>query len=527
MTAKLPTARTERAAAAVVVVGDSPLTLDQLGALASGAARPAVSAPALTRMAQSHLVTREQLAEGRELYGITTGVGASVEQRVAAEDAAELSLNLLRFHGCGTGRILDPDESAAVLAVRLSSLTRGLSGVRPVVAEHLAKLLTHRVLPCIPAEGSVGASGDLTPLSYVAAVLAGEREVMVDGEVMSAAAGLERAGLKPLAFDPKEALALMNGTSVATAIGCLAWTRARRLARVASRITAMASSAIHGNPEHFDAFIHDAKPHPGQVLAARWIRDDLGPPTSASPQRLQDRYSIRCAPHVIGVLIDALTWSQRILETELSGVSDNPIVDVARRRVLHGGNFYGGHVGFALDSLKVAVANVADLLDRQLLLLGNPRESDGLPADLVGVTGQAASVHHGFKAMSIAASALTAEALKLTMPASAFSRSTELHNQDKVPMATIAARDTLRIVQLTEQVAAIALLMTAQAHELRQSATGDATQSPACIELLERVRRRVPAVTTDRRMDRDIAKVLELLHADALVDVAETSVEAT
>lgn len=508
----------EAAEPAITEVGDAPLTLGDLIALAQGRAHARVTAGALARMQASADVVAQILADEGAIYGITTGVGASVVTAVPRERAAEFSLNLLRMHGCGTGRTLGEDAAAAVLATRLASLTRGASGVRPVVAERLAALLNARVLPVIPEEGSVGASGDLTPLSYVAAVLVGEREVLEEGRAVPAGRALTALGLEPLVFGPKEALALMNGTSVATAIGILAWAGARRLARLAAAVTAVVSESIGGNPSHFDAFIHALKPHPGQELVARWVSQDLGPhlepPTR--PARLQDRYSIRCAPHVVGVLVDSLLWTEGVLETELNGVSDNPVVDVERGIVLHGGNFYGGHVAQAFDMLKTAVANIADLLDRQLLLLCSPAENGGLPENLVGVPAPESATHHGFKAMGIATSALTAEALKLTMPASAFSRSTELHNQDKVPMATIAARDLTRIVELTEQVGAICLLAACQAAELRAQRTPQHHRGPRTTALLEALREHVPALEGDRRMDVDIQAVLALLRADEL-----------
>jgi histidine ammonia-lyase len=269
---------------------------------------------------------------------------------------------------------------------------------------------------------------------------------------------------------------------------------------------------VNGNPIHFDAAIHDAKPHPGQRRVAGWIRGDLASvPEGRAPERLQDRYSVRCAPHVIGVLVDALRFAQVTLETELNGVSDNPIVDLAGERVLHGGNFYGGHVGFVSDCLKVAVANIACLLDRQIMLMCNASENGGLPADLVGVAGPEACTHNGFKAVTIAASSLAAEALKLTMPASAFSRSTELHNQDKVPMATIASRDLVRILELTEQVAAMALLACCQAYDLRGLEVGGPLG-----DVHRAVRAVVPPLGEDRRMDLDIDAVLSLLRSDLL-----------
>ncbi len=519
-----------------VVIGDGHLELDQLQALATGRAKPLLAAGALERIRASYELTCRELEAGSRIYGVTTGYGNSHTTDVAPAQSAELSQNLVRFHGCGTGRLLTPVESAMTLAVRICSISAGYSGVRPEVAQFLCAMLEKRVLPAIPAEGSVGASGDLTPLSYVAAVIMGEREVLdlrdtspeagASLRTRPAAEALEEAGLTPLPLRAKEALALMNGTSVASALGASALLAAERLARLTATITALNSYAVGGNAQHFNPLIHSTKGHPGQIQAASWIRDDLGSLTDSLTDsltetqpavRLQDRYSIRCAPHVLGVLVDALTWFRRMLTTEINGVSDNPIVDSERGVILHGGNFYGGHVAFAMDGLKAAVASVSDLLDRQVVLLCLPAESAGLPENLVGKQGET-ETHHGFKAMSITASALTAEALKLTVPASAFSRSTESHNQDKVPMATIASRDALRVVELTEQVAAIALLAACQAAELRGRIAGQRELPPH--PMLALIRERVPALSADRRMDVDITQVLELIRSDELTRAA-------
>jgi histidine ammonia-lyase len=276
----------------------------------------------------------------------------------------------------------------------------------------------------------------------------------------------------------------------------------------------MMSDALQGEPGHFDARIFEAKPHPGQALCARWIREHLeyDPSLPRSGVRVQDRYSIRCAPHVIGVLLDSLPSIRRTLEIELNGASDNPLVDPDTGDVLHGGNFYGGHVAYAMDCLKASVANVADLLDRQLALACSPVTSHGLPENLVMVVGPDRVSHHGFKAMQISASALAAEALKLTMPASAFSRSTESHNQDKVSMGTIAARDALRIVELTERVSAIVLLGACQAVELRGP---DACRARSR-DVLASVRRVVPANTGDRRQDHDIEAIVARMRGHEL-----------
>jgi histidine ammonia-lyase len=496
-----------------VVFGDQAVGVAEVVALAAGLADAGLSRDPkwLARLQAGRDLLHETLAGGNAVYGVSTGVGASVGNEIPASLRDDLARNLFRFHGCGTGRTLDAVEAAAVVSARLASLARGYSAVRPVVLEALASLLRHGVMPRIPEEGSVGASGDLTPLAYLAALVSGEGEALVGGEVLAAREALARAGLQPLVLAPKESLALMNGTSVMAGIASLVVARAERLARLASAVTAMTSAATLGNPEHFDDGILGLKPHAGTVAVGTWIRALLAGAPAAAPDRLQDRYSVRCAPHVIGVLVDAATLARGILDVEISGVNDNPVVDPDTGRVLHGGNFYGGHVVFAVDALKGAMAGVADLLDRQLVLLCLPETSGNLAANLVASDDVS---HHGFKAMQITASALAAEALKVSLPAAVFSRSTESHNQDKVSMGTLAARESRRVVELAETVAAITLLASCQAVDLRLREGGSVPEGIA--RLHQAVRRRVPFLDADRRQDSDIAAVLELLREDAL-----------
>jgi histidine ammonia-lyase len=495
-----------------LALGRHALSVEETLALARGELRAALDDdPAHRRkLERSRAVIVDAQRRRETIYGVTTGVGASASNAIPESLWGEMPHNLLRFHGCGTGRILDESEAAAVLVLRLATLARGHSGVRTELVLRLCELLNLRALPRIPEEGSVGASGDLTPLSYLAALVIGEREATLRGRVLPAAEALAELGLAPLSLQPKESLALMNGTSVMTALACHCFERALLLARLAAAITAMIVDATRGNRAHFDPRIFALKPHPGQQLCAEWIRADLESDDPApAGARLQDRYSLRCAPHVIGVLLDALTHARPILETEINGIDDNPLVDPDAGVVLHAGNFYGGHVAFVLDGLKAAVANVADLLDRQLVLLCVPETSDGLPANLVA---SGSFTHHGFKAMQITASALTAEALKLTMPASVFSRSTESHNQDKVSMGNLAAKDCRRILDLCETVAAIALLAACQALDLRGSRSG----SRRGRSLRDAVRKEVPPLAEDRRQDQDIERVLALYRSAML-----------
>jgi histidine ammonia-lyase len=500
----------------MVTIGSEPVRIDDVLAVASGAARITLDhSPAFMRKLDRSVELLDGLIErGTPVYGVTTGFGASCETAVPPGLSAQMAANLVRFHGCGTGRMLDETETAAVMVVRLVSLAQGRSGVRPMLLTRLCDLLNGRILPQIPSEGSVGASGDLTPLSYIAAVLIGEREVTCKGSVIPTAEALQSAGLEPIELRPKESLALMNGTSVMTGLACLAYDRARRLSRWAASLTAMASDVLQGNRSHFDDRLFVAKPHPGQRACARWIAADVEYDGSIKHHngRIQDRYSVRCAPHVIGVLLDSLTFIRGVLETEINSSNDNPLLDPETGDVLHGGNFYGGHACMAMDMLKTAVANIADLVDRQMASLCNPAMNHGLPADLVARDGEDQVSHHGFKAMQITASALAAEALKLTMPASVFSRSTESHNQDKVSMGTIAARDALRVSELTETVLAIVQLALCQAVDLRN---GEGCHRRSR-ELHQAVRRTIPLVDADRRQDHDIHAVLDLYRTDRL-----------
>ena len=489
-----------------VIFGDQPLSIEQVVALSQRRA---------AALLQGDAEYRERIAKGARfldslldkegvIYGVTTGYGDSCVVPVPLDQVEALPRHLFTFHGCGLGKLLDAPSARAVLAARLQSLCHGVSGVRIELLERLQAFIAHDVLPLIPEEGSVGASGDLTPLSYVAATLSGEREVLFRGERRDAAEVHAELGWQPLVLRPKEALALMNGTAVMTALACLAYSRAEYLLQLATRITALNVVALEGNPEHFDERLFAAKPHPGQMQVAAWLRQDLDLDAPAPPlHRLQDRYSLRCAPHVLGVLADSLGLLRQFIETELNSANDNPLIDADAERVLHGGHFYGGHIAFAMDSLKNLVANVADLLDRQLALLVDTRYNHGLPSNLSGAPQGSAMINHGFKAVQIGASAWTAEALKNSMPASVFSRSTECHNQDKVSMGTIAARDALRSLELTEQVAAASLLAGNQGVWLRlRAGKRDLPQPLAAMH--ERLAADFPPVVEDRALEGEL-----------------------
>ncbi|KHT64001.1 histidine ammonia-lyase [Photobacterium gaetbulicola] len=502
-----------------IIFGAERLTIESITDIANGASASLNDSPSFINKVDRGVTFLERLLkEEGVIYGVTTGYGDSCTVAIPPELVDELPLHLTRFHGCGLGSNLDRQQARAVLATRLCSLSQGVSGVSHELLNQIVTLINNDICPRIPQEGSVGASGDLTPLSYLAAALIGEREVIYQDEVRPTKDVFAELGIKPITLKPKEGLALMNGTSVMTALACLAFKRAEYLAQLATRITSMVSVGLQGNDFHFDEALFAVKPHPGQQQIASWLRADLQasqPPRNSN--RLQDRYSLRCAPHVIGALQDSLPWLRQLIENELNSANDNPIIDGDNERVLHGGHFYGGHIAMAMDTLKTAIANIADLLDRQVAQLMDYKFNNGLPFNLTGATGSRKPINHGFKAVQIGISAWTAEALKHTMPASVFSRSTECHNQDKVSMGTIASRDCLRVLELTEQVTAASLLAATQALQLRQhqNELDEDQLSPALQAMLHSVKKDFDYITEDRPLEQDLRAFVGKIQAQS------------
>ncbi|PCJ35508.1 MAG: histidine ammonia-lyase [Cellvibrionales bacterium] len=504
----------------MVTFDGSPLTIENIVdiALQKQAAQLSPDSQFRRSISKGSEFLERLLVEDGAIYGVTTGYGDSCTVAIPTDLIAELPKHLYTFHGCGMGQTLSPPMTRAVLATRMASLCQGYSGVSVELLEQLALLLAHDILPLIPEEGSVGASGDLTPLSYVAAVLCGERKVYFQGETRETGDVFKQLNIKALTLRPKEGLAIMNGTAVMTGLACMVYERTQYLSKLTTRLTALATLATKGNAHHFDEVLFQVKPHPGIQKVAACLRQDLhaGEPPR-NPKRLQDRYSLRCAPHVIGVIEDTLPWARQLIENELNSANDNPIIDAEGEHILHGGHFYGGHIALIMDTLKNVVANTADLLDRQIALMVDTKFNHGLPANLSGAQGERSAINHGFKAVQIGASAWTAEALKLTLPASIFSRSTECHNQDKVSMGTIAARDCLRVLQLTEQVASAALLVSCQGLELRirQNELSLEQLSPEIQSMFKSIRNISSFLDEDRALDSELGAMVDAIQKQA------------
>jgi len=425
-TIKIQKAKNLLASSGLIVFGSRPITLDDVVKIARREASVQLSTDQafVDRINKGPSTLYKLLDDDHIIYGVNTGYGNSCTVKISKDLIDELPTHLVRYHCTGLGRHFDEGQTRALLTARLVSLAKGFSAVRLELLNQLVILLQNDILPMVPEEGSVGASGDLTPLSYVAAVLCGERQVKYQGQIQSTETVFKELDIKPLRLMPKEGLALMNGTSVMTGVACLAFHRAKVLAQLSTRLTSLAVIALNGNTFHYDATLFSVKEHDGQQLVAKRMRQDLqipdAPQDYSKDVRIQDRYSLRCAPHIIGVLEDALPFFSKVIQNELNSANDNPIIDTESERVFHGGMFYGGHIAFVMDSLKNTVANLADLMDRQMALLVDPNYSNGLPANLSGETGPRSAINHGMKSVQIGMSAWTAEALKLTMPASVF-----------------------------------------------------------------------------------------------------------
>ena len=522
---------------AAVVIDGCQLTLKDIASVARGGA-PAIlttNATVRSRIDRTRRHLSELVERGTPVYGVTTGFGDSVHRHIDSNNAALHQERLIAFLGNGTGASLPEPTARAVTLIRANNLARGYSGVRIELIERLLELLNAGITPVIPEEGSVGASGDLVPLSYVAAVVTGRRKVRFRGRIVDAADALAKTGLEPLVLQEKEGLGLVNGTAYMTAIAALACLDADRLARLADVCTAMTVEVLGAITTPFHPFLHDVtKPHPGQIRSAANIRGLLtgsrmgrayedviaeitskGVKPSQTTAQIQDKYSIRCAPHFTGVLFDVLAWATQWVGTEVNASTDNPLLDPTSGEVFSGGNFSGGHIALAMDTLKAAVSSVADLLDRQLALVVDEKFNRGLGPNLIPACPEdhpEYGLNHGFKGMQLACSSLTADALSRGMPLSAFSRSTECHNQDKVSMGATAARQARDVIEIVERVAAIHLLALCQAADLR-----GAHQLGRTAAIYAKIRAKVPFVDRDRAMDQDIITVVDMIRNDTLL----------
>jgi histidine ammonia-lyase len=480
------------------------LMADQRAIEIEPAAWPAVEASAA--------LVRRIVEEGRTAYGVNTGFGSLAHTRIPAAEVSELQRRLVLSHAAGTGPLLEDRLVRAIMIAKINGLARGASGIRRVVIEALMGLLNTGAHPLIPAKGSVGASGDLAPLAHLAAALMGEGEVRIAGRTQPAAQALARAGLAPIQLAAKEGLALLNGTQVSAVLAAAGLFAAARVFAAALVAGAMSVDAAAGSDAPFDARIQALRGQPGQIEVAASLRalmagSEIRRSHLEGDERVQDAYSLRCQPQVMGAVLDQLRYAAGIIEREINAVSDNPLVFAETEEIISGGNFHGEPIALAADAIAVAIAEIGAISERRIALLTDQRMS-GLAPFLVPDPG----LNSGFMIAQVTAAALASENKSLAHPASVDSLPTSANQEDHVSMATFAARRLSEMADNTATIVAIELLAAAQGIDLRRPLKSSPALEAAKAEL-----RKVAAFwDRDRAMAPDIAASKALVQAGRL-----------
>jgi histidine ammonia-lyase len=518
---------------APVFVGRA-LTLEALEEVARGGRRVVFDAAERARAAASRAAVdaiAERGDDGPRVYGVNTGFGALSETRISAHDVRQLQKNLVRSHSTGVGPDLGVPEVRGMTLLRAQVLALGCSGVRPELVDVLVAMLNGRVHPRIPAQGSVGASGDLAPLAHLALAMIAEGEAQIGGvpgeapasAMLPSAEALQRVGVSPVVLEAKEGLALINGTQYMASLGTLALLDAERLCVVADIAGAMSLEALKGSVRPFDERLQAARPHPGQVMVAANMRALLAESEIMESHKhcgkVQDAYSLRCIPQVHGASRDALAWVRAVLEREVNSVTDNPSVflrDDGSADILSGGNFHGQPLALSLDLAAMAVAELANISERRVEQLVNPALSTGLTPFLAPASG----LHSGFMIAQVASASLVSENKVLCHPASVDSIPSSAGKEDHVSMGSVSARKLQQIVANVRNALAIEILTAAAGLDQR----APLTPSKGVAAAHAAVRARVAPLTEDRPLYRDIAAVAEMIADGALVDAAQQRV---
>jgi histidine ammonia-lyase len=495
----------------MLLLDGNHLTIAQVRSVARERTSVVTLAPEARAAMERSRALIERLAAGEEpIYAVNTGVGLLANVRIPRQDLDRLQRNVIRSHAAGVGDPLPRAVVRAMLLIRANVLAKGLSGIRPVVADRLCELLNGGVTPVVPSQGSVGASGDLAPLAHIALVLMGEGEAELEGAILPGGEALARAGLAPVELQPKEGISLINGTQAMLAIGCLELDAARVLAESADVVAALTLDALRGTPRAFDARLQTARPHPGQAASAERLRRLFeGSEIRQSHLgcgRVQDAYSLRCIPQVHGAVRDALAEAGRVFSIELNSATDNPLV--FGDEILSGGNFHGEPLAFQLDFLAVALAALAAIAERRIDRLVNPALNEGLPPFLAGHAG----LESGLMMVQVTAASLVAENRVLAHPASTGSITTSGNKEDFVSMGMTSALKLQRIVRNTRAVLAMEALAAARALDL----LAPLKTSPVLETVRARIRAVSPAIEGDRPWHRDIAALEALIAAGAM-----------
>jgi histidine ammonia-lyase len=488
----------------------SRLALPDVHQISTHLAPVQIATDAIAAMQKSRAVV-ERLASGdAPVYAVNTGVGLLADVRVPPDELEQLQRNVVRSHACGVGEPLARAEVRAMMLIRANVLAKGFSGIRPIVAQRLCDLLNLGVTPVVPSQGSVGASGDLAPLAHIALVLIGEGEAELEGARMPGAAALQRAGIQPITLASKEGISLVNGTQAMLAVGCLELLASETLAGAADVVCAMTLDGLRGTPRAFDPRLHATRPHPGQIQSAARLSELLESSqireSHITCRRVQDAYSLRCAPQVHGAVRDTLAEARRSFEIELNSVTDNPLV--IGDEIISGGNFHGEPLALQLDALAVALTVLAGISERRIDRLVNPALNEELPPFLTNHAG----LESGFMMLQVTAAALVAENRVLSHPACTGSITTSGNKEDFVSMGMTSALKLKQVVRNTRNVLAIELLTAARALDCLRPLKS----SPAIERIRAEFAKISPPWTGDRALSSDIEKTAAWIASGAL-----------
>jgi phenylalanine ammonia-lyase len=482
------------------------LSIEDVARVAREGAEVRIGDGARARIARGRERLEELVERGERIYGVNTGVGGNVGISVPPEKMDLLQLNLLRHLGCATGQPLPNDVVRAATLLRAATFVTGASAVRPELVDALAALLNRGVTPVVPRYGSVGASGDLMPSAYIARVLVGEGEAEFQGRRLAAVEALQAAGLDPIRLAPKEGLALINGTTVMTAVASLLWIDAFRVLRALLGAVALSVEAMQSPDLPFEPWVHQQKGHPGQIAVAAYLRGMLEGSAYTQPSGGQSCYSLRCAPQGLGQVWEALEDGRAVVEREINSANDNPLIDPDTGRMYKAGNFYGGHMARLLDTWKIDFASMANWGNALVALLVDDRFNRGLPANLTPEPG----LNSGFKGMQLSVTSLACAVRQLAGPSSIHSLPTEQFNQDVVSLGMHAAVTAMDALECLRNETAMVLLAAAQAVDLRG---GPAKLGRGSRTVHAAVRQVARFQDRDRPMEHEVAAVAAMIAA--------------
>ena len=473
----------------------------------------------MVKMKASRAFVFDVVKKGKPVYGINTGFGALSSKHIEEKDLAQLQVNLIRSHCTGVGKPFSKEITRAIMLLRANCLISGYSGVEPYAVELLLAFLNHHITPVVPEKGSVGASGDLAPLSHIALALIGEGEVEVDGKILSSKFAIDQIGMKPVVLGPKDGLGLINGTACMAALGALACYEARQIMKLADITTTLTLDGVKGTSAAYNPLITSLKPHKGQIAAMENLNKLLAnsPLKDSHPDcgKVQDPYSLRCVPQVHGACRQTLLHAEEVITTELNAVTDNPLIFVEEGVVVSGGNFHGEALALVMDYLAMGVAEICNISERRIEKMMNPSFSD-LPAFLTKNSG----LNSGLMIAHVTAAALVSENKYLCHPASVDSVPTSTDKEDHVSMGVTAGRKLHEVIQNAKSVLAIELLCNTQALEFQRPHK----TSPALESVHAVVRRHVDAIDVDRIFYKDINNIIKLINTREIILAAENYV---